>query len=100
MAQFDVYPGPGAGAEFLVDLQDAMLKGLVTRVVAPLAAAADVDPPMRILNPVVQVDGRSYVLQLHLMAAISTRHLGKPVASIKSLRKEIVAGIDLLFTGI
>ncbi len=100
MAQFDIYPGTGEGCKFLLDLQDNMLDELSTRVVAPLAAADVVGPPMRILNPRITIDDNPYILLTHLLAAISKSRLGRPVGSARSQRDEIIGSIDLMFTGI
>lgn len=100
MAQFDIYPGMAEGCDFLIDLQGNMLDELSTRVVAPLAAAETLGPPMRTLNPRIVIDGTPYILLTHLLAAISIKNLGKPVGSGKPQRDEIIGSIDMLFTGI
>lgn len=100
MAQFDLYQGMGEGCEFLVDLQDEMLNGLSTRVVAPLAPADSVGPAMRTLNPQITFAGEQYLLLTHLLAAVPVSSLGKPVGSVALHRQDIIASIDLLFTGV
>jgi len=100
MAQFDIYPGTGEGCDFLLELQDNMLDGLSTRVVAPLAAEATFGPAMQILNPRLVIDGTPYLLLTHLLAAIPNKSLDQPVRNLSSQREAIVASIDLLFTGI
>ncbi len=100
MAQFDIYQRQGEGVEFLLDLQDNMLENLSTRVVAPLASLATVGTPMKTLNPRISVGGVEYLLLTHLLAAIPAAALGEPVGSVRTQRDEIIASIDLLFTGI
>lgn len=100
MAQFDLYKGMGEGCELLLDLQDEMLDALSTRVVAPLATVDSVGPTMRTLNPQITFAGEQYVLMSHLLAAIPVSSLGKPVGSVALQRQDIVASIDLLFTGV
>lgn len=100
MAQFDIYRHEKAGIAFLVDLQDEMLDGLSTRVVAPLVSAQDVAAPMRIVNPRIMVNGQPYILMSHVLAAVPLSSLGKPFASAREQREVIVAALDLLFTGI
>jgi len=100
MAQFDLYQGVGEGCEFLLDVQDNMLSGLSTRVVAPLAKVDTVGPAMRTLNPHIAYGGEQYILLTHLMAAIPAASLGNPVGSAALQRQDIIASIDLLFTGV
>ncbi len=97
MAQFDIYHGSG-GCDYLLELQDGLLDGLVTRVVAPLATPEVVTSPMGTLNPRILIDGNPYVLLTHLLAAIPTKKLGKSVGSARAQRDEIIGSIDFLFT--
>lgn len=100
MAQFDIYRSPSSNAAYLLDLQDELLDTLSTRVVAPLIPIEEVDQRMKILNPVVQVEGNSYLLMTHLLAAIPATTLKKKIGSAAGQRDEIVASLDFLFTGI
>jgi len=100
MAQFDIYTGTGEGYAFLVELQDNLLADLSTRVVAPLAAEETLSHAMQQLNPRIVINGRSYLLLTHLLAAISTNGLGQLVGNVSAQRDEIIGSIDMLFTGI
>lgn len=100
MAQFDVYKAQGGKAEMLLDLQDEMLEGLSTRVVAPLVIAGTYGPPMKIVNPSIFIQGKEYVLLAHLLAAVPTTALGERIGSVPEQRSEIIAAMDMLFTGI
>jgi toxin CcdB len=100
MAQFDIYQRHGAGIEFLLELQDNLVDNLSTRVVAPLALPEAVGVPMKTLNPRISVAGADHILLTHLLAAIPASALGEPVASALLQRDEIIASLDLLFTGI
>ena len=99
MAKFDIYNSASGGATYLIDLQDESLAGLSTRVVAPLVQIDAAPKRMKILNPVVSVDGRDFVLMTHLMAAIPASILKQKVASALRQRDEIIASLDFLFTG-
>lgn len=55
---------------------------------------------MKTLNPRIPVGGIDYILLTHLLAAIPLSTLGEPVASAQSQRDQIIAALDLLFTGI
>jgi toxin CcdB len=103
MAQFDIYAipnrSPGEPVRYLLDLQAEIIEELPTRVVAPLVAPESLGPPMRNLNPTVFVHGEPYILLTHLLAAIPAKTLGRPVASAKTQRDEVVRSVDFLFTG-
>jgi toxin CcdB len=101
MAQFDIYSIPvRGGVEYLLDLQDDLLENLTTRVVAPLVVPAMVGQAMHTLHPRIWVDNEPHVLLTHLLAAIPAASLTECIGSAKAQRQEIVAAVDLLFTGI
>jgi toxin CcdB len=100
MAQFDIYKGQGAGAAFLLNLQDDMLEDLATRVVAPLVPSEKLGPEMQTVNPRILVQGKEYILLTHLLAAIPAKNLAEPVGSAADQRDAVIAAIDMLFTGI
>lgn len=103
MAQFDIFPnpnqGPGEPIRYLLDLQAGIIEELPTRVVAPLVPPESLGPAMRILNPTVFVHGEPYILLTHLLAAIPSKILGRPVDTAKTQRDEFIRSIDFLFTG-
>ena len=99
MAKFDIYKSPSAGAAFLLDLQDDILDDLSTRVVAPLIPSDGVPKRMKILNPLISVEGNEYLLMTHLLAAIPASSLKEKISSALTQRDEIIASLDFLFTG-
>lgn len=102
MAQFDVHRNPRGGAfPFLLDVQSDLLSQLATRVVVPMARLRSYGAkPITRLNPTARIRNVEHVLVFQEVAAIPTTALGDRVASLASRRDEIVAAIDLLFTGI
>jgi len=104
MAQFDVYlnPNPDTGKTipYLLDVQADLLDTLVTRVVAPLVLAEEMGPAAKQLNPQFKTKGTAVVMSTAELAGIAKRSLGDKVASLKNKRDEIIAALDLLFTGI
>ena len=101
MAQFDIYSIPiRGGVELLLDLQDDLLENLNTRVVAPLVEPATVGQAIHTLHPRIWMGNEPYVLLTHLLAAIPAASLGESVGSARTQQQEIVAAVDLLFTGI
>jgi toxin CcdB len=103
MAQFDVYLNPNAETRksipFLLDVQADMLDMLSTRVVVPLVVAEEMSPAKN-LNPQFKIKGVAVVMSSAELAGVSVRALGDKVTSLKNKRDEIIAALDLLFTGI
>lgn len=104
MAQFDVYTNPNAATRkaipYLLDVQADLLDTLATRVVVPLVLADEMGRPAQHLNPQFRIKGAAVVMSTAELAGIPTRSLGDKVASLKNKRNEIIAALDLLFTGI
>lgn len=103
MARYNVYRNPSKASAgripFLLDLQSDLLSYLNTRVVAPLVKARAFGAPAKRLNPVMTVNGVTVVLSPAQIAAVPTRALGAPVANLADRSGEIIAALDLLFTG-
>ena len=104
MSQFDVYLNPNPDTRktipYLLDVQADLLDALTTRVVAPLVLAEKMELAARQLNPQFKIKGVSVVMSTAELAGITNRSLGDKVASLKNKRDEIIAALDLLFTGI
>lgn len=102
MAQFDVFKNPRGGAfPLLLDMQTDLLSRLATRVVVPMASLKKYGAkPIGRLNPIVVVRGVEYVSVFQELAAIPTSALGERLESVAGRRAELVAALDLMFTGI
>ena len=104
MAQFDVYFNPNAATRkvipYLLDVQADLLDKLSTRVVVPLVLAEEMGLAAKYLNPQFKVKGATVVMSTAELAGVSNRSLGDKAASQKNKRDEIIAALDLLFTGI
>lgn len=104
MASFTVYTNPDPKSQkaipFLLDIQSELLSALDTRVVVPLYlnSTTQVHPISR-LTPVVSFQNKSLVAMVPELAGVSKRHLGPTVGQISEVRPEMIAAIDLLFTG-
>jgi toxin CcdB len=99
MSQFDVYKLGGGAYPLVVDVQADLLAQLDSRVVVPLARRDRYPPPLARVTPDVTIDGVAYVLVVPLVSAIASSRLGKPVASLAAHRSEVIAALDLVFTG-
>lgn len=104
MAQFDVYLNPNAETRrvipYLLDVQADLLDRLATRVVVPLVLAEEMGQAAKYLNPQFKVKGVAVVMSTAELAGVSNRSLGDKIVSLKDKRDEIIAALDLLFTGI
>ena len=106
MPQFTVHRNRNAATKarypLLLNVQADLLGELGTRVVVPMTPATPVArrAAMRTLTPVLEVDGKEYVLMIPQLAGIAARELGPPVADLSSQRPAVLAALDLLFTGI
>jgi len=101
MAQFDLFRNPRGGSYPLVlDMQSEVLSRLATRVVVPLITVKRYGArPITRLNPTTTVRGTAYVLLFQELAAVPTPALGRYVSSLHARRTELIAALDLLFTG-
>jgi len=104
MAQFDVYPNPNPATRknipYLLDVQADLLDTMATRVVVPLVLAEVMGQGVKQLNPHFKIKGVALVMSTAELAGISARILGEKVVSLKVRRDEVIAALDLLFTGI
>lgn len=104
MAQFDVYLNPNASTRksipYLLDVQADLLDTLATRVVVPLILAEEMGLAAKHLNPQFKIKSVGVVMSTAELAGVPNRSLGDKVATLKSKRDEIIAALDLLFTGI
>ena len=104
MAQFDVYLNPNPDTRkvipYLLDVQADLLDALSTRVVVPLVLAEEMRLAAKHLNPQIKIKGVAVVMSTAELAGISNHSLGDKGASLKNRRDEIIAALDLLFTGI
>lgn len=104
MAQFDVYENPDSTSRteipFLLDVQSNLLDALATRVVAPLMARRAAGQLATRLNPQFRIRNTAVVMSTPELAGISKNRLGKKVTSLVAKRDDIIAALDLVFTGI
>ena len=77
-------------------LQHEHLGQLGNIVVAPLFADGEFEGIDR-LRPVVEVDARTYIVAVDLLAALPGRQLGSPMANLESARYELINELDFLF---
>jgi toxin CcdB len=105
MAQFDYYANKDKDTNrtypFIVDVQDALLDSLNSRMVIPLTSLSDLEKSYpKNLCPGITIEGKAYSLLTHQMASVSTRTLSHCEGSLAHIKSEIISAIDFLFTGI
>jgi toxin CcdB len=103
LTQYDVVKNPSDNSAkrfpFLLILQTDFLNEIDTVIVAPLRLSEKSPPPRLRLNPVLDIQGRSYQLMPELMTSMQRLHLKKHICSVAPARDEIRAAIDFLFVG-
>ncbi len=102
MAQFDLYKNPRGGTfSLLLDVQSELLERLATRIVVPLTTPRRYGgKPITRLNPTATVGGVSYVMVFQELAGIPAASLVQRVGSLAGRRADLIAALDLLFTGV
>jgi toxin CcdB len=104
MAFLDVHANPNPKSwqaiPYLLDVQADLLASLETRVVVPLyRQEAGTRQPIGRLTPVVPCLGRLHVAMVPELAGVARRDLGAAVGDLRAMRSELLAALDLLFTG-
>jgi toxin CcdB len=101
--QFDVFKNPRDKARFpfLLLVQHEILSGLPVRMVVPMTPLKVFGArPVSRLNPVFQVNRQAVVMLTQMMGAVATSSLERRVTSLATKRAEIIAAIDILFSGV
>jgi toxin CcdB len=103
--QFDVYKNQNLVSKkrfpLLLDVQAGLLEDLDTRVVIPLAAKElFAGKVLSQLMPIFVINGKELVAVTPQMAGVTSRELGVCVDNLARARREIIAALDLMFTGV
>jgi len=84
---------------FLIVLQHDRVAAMRSVVAAPLVEFTAGLAASR-LHPLITIAGLDYVIVVEQLAAVEPNSLGRTIASAQSIRYDIVAALDLLFTGV
>ena len=82
-------------------MQSDLFDGFDTRMVIPLRAQstfAKLKLPERLM-PIFTVKGKKLILETPKMAAVPTRILKQPVATLLDQQSTVVTALDFLFNG-
>lgn len=103
MARFDVYPNPDAQDAALVpyflDVQNDQIKGFKTRILVPLWRADVLPSKFSDLNPELEVEGTSVIMDTPAMGAVAISFLSGPVANLSAQQLVVQDALDTLFGG-
>ena len=102
--QLDVFPNPLVRARrafpYVVVLQADIAALGPERIIAFLAAKAQIGPVSGRLMPVVQLADREFVLLMPSITNVLVTELRGPVGNLTAFRDRIVDAIDWTFLGI
>jgi toxin CcdB len=105
MAQFDVYVNPSkrtrSAYPFILDMQNALIDHIATRIVVPLAHAREFrNEAMTGLTPRIEFNGNELMIMIPQIASMPSKLLKQPIGTLEHLRDEIIAALDFAITGI
>ena len=104
VAQYDAYENPTLAQReafpYLVVVQSDQLDQFSTRLVMPLARFKSAPATPRRLAQSVELRGERLFLAAHLCAALPSRALRRPVASLRSEATAIVDALDAVVSGV
>jgi len=100
VAQFDVYRNINETTKelfpYLLDVQNNLFSSLQTRVVVPLILGVK---PIKKLNPLFVIEGKSVFMSTADMAGISLDSCGELVLNLEDKRYEVLDALDFLVNG-
>jgi toxin CcdB len=97
VAQFDVFRL--RSGMLVVDLQTDLIGMEASRMVAPLREAGRY-AAFPGLTPMVEVEGRGWIVRVQEMAALPGAELRDVVASLAAERDALKRAVDILFDGV
>lgn len=101
MARFDVYANPDTQEAlripYFLDVQNSHLQALATRVVVPLWQAAHIPLRASELNPVLEFQGQSLVMDTASLAAVPVAALRQTVGNLANQQLALQNALDALF---
>lgn len=105
MSQFTLYLNEDRASHesypYFVDVQNALLSDLNSRLVIPLSPHAALHhTEVKQLCPVIHLNEGDFILLTHQMTSVPKLILKTEVISIESYRYEIIAAMDMLIFGI
>ena len=84
----------------VVVLQSDLIDIVNSRVIAPLYEPHELDPPMKHLNPTLDVAGRELVLAVQFSATLDAREFEEVVGTVVGQRDLVTRATDTLIAGV
>lgn len=105
MPQFDVYRNPSKRTKdaypYLVDVQNAVIDQLATRLVVPLTeTTAKPNMILKRLTPEINFEGKNYLFMTQQIASVPQEILKRPIGTLEKDRTILIDAIDFAITGI
>lgn len=105
MSQFSVYENKDKTTKkiypYFLDVQNDLLDELNSRVVIPFSTLGSIKHrDAKKLCPIIKIKDNKFVLLTHQLTTVPESLLTVKVTDAETFRSEIIAAIDLLFTGI
>ncbi len=104
MRQFDVFKSPASWRTtrpYFVIIQHDLLLTLPQIAIIPLVKPEYCTSQLKRLHPILPVHHEHFVLSTHDLSNISVRDIrGRPFATLKQHATDIIAALDMLFSGI
>jgi toxin CcdB len=101
VARFDIYANPYAAERshtpYVLDVQNDHLGPLATRVVIPLRAPKGFGKAAAGLNPALEVEGKTVLLDTASLAPVPAAMLKRPSAHLEHSREDVLNALDTLF---
>jgi toxin CcdB len=101
--RFDIVENPNTRQHglypLLLVLQHDRVTSVDSVIVAPLVPV-DRGPERGRLHPIVEADGQQYVVLIEDLASMPRNRLTHVLGSAEAQHYEIIAALDMLFTGI
>lgn len=98
MARFDVYARSPAG--LFVDVQADRFQYLRRLLLVPPLPVETGPPPIRDINPVLVLNGRSYLFMAQYIASVPRIDFHDPIENLDRYWDEITRALDVLLTGV
>ncbi len=100
MARFDVYNYNSQSVPLVLDVQADLLEELQTCVVIPLMPETKArKEALTRLKPVLQVEGKPYILMTTDIGTIRKSDLGEAIVNLGNQHQSITEALDFLFQG-
>ena len=97
MARFDVFEDEDG--YLFMDVRADQFETMRRLILIPLLPVSSAPPPIRDINPIVDVDERPHRLMTQYVASVPHSAFRNPVANLARYRDDVTRALDVLLTG-